>query len=128
MTPPRLLLKIQISLQTLDELSMDSISHLYLDITPPSPIWQRAGFLLWSKDTHSFCHIPIVTDIAGQVTEDLLIILTHVTIVSIYDRGRHRVTAAITGDYHPVHDIEGIANTRKSLLRWSWNNERLAYS
>ena len=65
------------------------------------------------------------TDIAGQVTEDLLIILTHVTIVSIYNRGRHRVTAVITGDYHPVHYTEGIANTRKSLFRWNWNNEML---
>ena len=65
------------------------------------------------------------TDIAGQVTEELLIILPQVTIVSIYDQRRHRVTAEITGDYHPVHYTEGIANTRKSLFRWNWNNEML---
>ena len=64
------------------------------------------------------------TDMTGQVTEGL-IILTHVTIVSIYDQGRHRVTAVITGYCHPVHDTEGIANTGKSLSRWSWNNEML---
>ena len=71
-----------------------------------------------------FALTDCVTDIASQVTEGL-IILTHVTIVSIYDQGRHRVTAVITGYCHPVHDTEGIANTGKSLSRWSWNNEML---
>ena len=91
------------------------VKHLPADVTGIATLLMNLlGFVL----TDCF------TDITGQVPEGL-IVLTHVTIVSIYDRGRHRVTAVITGYCHPVHDTEGIVNTGKSLSRWSWNNEML---
>ena len=63
------------------------VKHLPADVT---------GIATLLMNLLGFSLTDCFTDITGQVTEGL-IILTNVTIVSVYDRGRHRVTAVITG-------------------------------